>query len=193
MGMKIEMSALLALALSFSAWGEEIPVSTVVRFNTVCTNCHEGECSGRLSFQSGAPAARNHIRRYLGMSSEREIGDLFALLKYTKEKCAPYPLKPPESSQWSASDLANWHNPIEGGYFIPLGALKPGEHRLRLIFAGEPQGRVRVTDTRFDLVAEEQLCRGGAPLLVFTASGGEYFLHLQTQAGLLGLELDMQR
>ncbi len=191
--MNLKVSALLALALSFPARGEEIPVSTVVRFNTVCTNCHEGECSGRLSFQSGALAAKNHIRRYLAAPSEREIEDLFALLKYTKEKCAYYPLKPPESGRWGASDLVQWRNPVEGGYFIPLGELKPGEHRLRLVFASAPQGRVRVSDTRFDIVLEEQLCRGATLAMDFTVPGGEYFLHLQTQAGLLDLELDQAR
>lgn len=187
--------ALIALMLGMPAWGAEIPPSTVVRFNTVCANCHEGECSGRLSFQSGVDAAKNHIRRYLGALSEREVGDLFALLKYTKEKCGQYPVQAdaPASGRWGVRELENWRNPVEGGYFIPLGMLKPGEHRLNLNFAGSSQGKVRVTDAHFETAAEELLCRGGEPVLVFTAHGGEYYLHVQTQAELLGLGLDQQR
>lgn len=188
----MKVSALIALMLSFPAWGGGIPSATVVRFNTVCANCHEGECSGRLSFQTGAAAAGSHIRRYLAMPSEREIADLFALLRYTKEQCGHYPLKPdaPASGRWDGGDLARWRNPAEGGYFVPLGALKPGAHRLNLIFDGEPQGRARVSDGRFDVAAEEQMCGNSAPVLKFEAVGGEYYLHVQTQGKLLGLELD---
>lgn len=192
---ELKAMALIVLVLGMPAWGTEIPPSTVVRFNTVCANCHEGECSGRLSFQSGVDAAKNHIRRYLGALSEREVGDLFALLKYTKEKCRQYPVKPevPASGRWGARELESWRNPVEGGYFIPLGALKPGEHRLNLNLTGDLQGKARVTDAHFEIAAEERLCRGREPALVFTVSGGEYYLHVQTQAKLLGLELDQRR
>lgn len=185
---------LVGLALAFPAWGADIPPATVVRFNTVCANCHEGECSGRLSFQSGMPAALNHLQRYLGALSERESADLFALLKYTKEQCRQYPLTPsvPADGRWKSGDLQVWRNPVEGGYFIPLGALKAGKYSLRLSFSGEPQGRVRVTGARFDSAADEQLCRGSVPALIFTVSGGDYYLHLQSQGELLGMELQRQ-
>jgi len=187
--------ALIALMLGMPAWGAEIPSHTVVRFNTVCANCHEGECSGRLSFQSGVSAASSHIQRYLGALAEHEVADLFALLKYTKEKCRQYPLKAavPAGGKWGAEALEKWRNPVEGGYFIPLGALKSGEHRVSLIFAGDPQGKVRVTDVHFEIAAEEHLCRGSKPELAFSVSGGEHYLHVQTQSALLGLELDRQR
>lgn len=193
--LEIPLKAMLfALVLMAPAWGAEIPSATVVRFNTVCTNCHEGECSGRLSFQSGVPAASNHIRRYLGALSEPEVVDLFALLKYTKEQCRQFPVKPeiPASGKWGAKELESWRNPVEGGYFVPLGTLKSGEHRLHLIFAGDPEGRARVTDVHFEITAEEHLCRCSKPVLVFTVPGGEYYLHVQTQAKLLGLELDQR-
>jgi hypothetical protein len=38
-------------------------IATIVEFNTVCSDCHAGECSGRLSFDSGPAAARAHISR----------------------------------------------------------------------------------------------------------------------------------
>lgn len=183
---------LLALLLSMPAWGAEIPPATVVRFNTVCANCHEGECSGRLSFQSGAAAAANHLRRFLGVLSEREIADLFALLKYTKEQCRQYPVQAavPANGRWNAKDLEIWRNPVEGGYFIPLGALKSGDYRAGLLFAGDAPGKVRVTDERFEIAGEELLCRGSQAVLRFTAPGGEHYLHVQGPATLLGLELE---
>lgn len=188
---KLKKLILLALLLPMPAWATEIPPATVVRFNTVCANCHEGECSGRLSFQSGAAAAANHLRRFLGVLSEREIADLFALLKYTKEQCRQYPVTAavPANGRWGVKELGIWRNPVEGGYFIPLGTLKPGGYRASLLFAGDPQGKVRVTDEHFEVAGEEHLCRGSQPVLQFAASGGEYYLHVQTQTVLLGLEL----
>ncbi len=184
--------ALLALFLAMPAWAAEIPPATVVRFNTVCANCHEGECSGRLSFQSGVAAAANHLRRFLGALTEREIADLFALLKYTKEQCRQYPVTAavPTDGRWGAGELEIWRNPLEGGYFIPLGALKSGEQRINLRFAGTPQGQVRVTDALFEIALEEHLCRGSEAWLVFSVSGGDYYLHLQTATTLLGMELE---
>ena len=38
-------------------------IATIVEFNTVCSDCHAGECSGWLSFDSGPAAARAHISR----------------------------------------------------------------------------------------------------------------------------------
>lgn len=188
-------TVLIALVLAFPVWGAEIPPTTVVRFNTVCANCHEGECSGRLSFQSGMEAARDHLQRYLGPLNERESADLFALLKFTKEQCRHYPLKSnmPTDGHWKSGDLQVWRNPSEGGYFIPLGDLDEGKYLLRLKFAGEPQGRVRISGAGFDTAVDEQLCRGGVPELTFSVSGGEHYLHLQGQAELLGLELQRQR
>ncbi len=85
------------LALTLMLWNlhvaaQEIPRPAVVRFNTVCANCHEGECSGRLSFQSGADAARGHMERYLGKITSAEGAALFSLLRYTKEHCSHYPV-----------------------------------------------------------------------------------------------------
>lgn len=194
---KLEWKNLIlpALLLGMPAWGADIPPATVVRFNTVCANCHEGECSGRLSFQSGVAGAAGHLRRYLGALSEREAADLFALLKYTKEQCRQYPVEAavPADGRWGAGELEKWRNPVEGGYFIPLGALPSGEQRVSLSFAGTPQGKARITDALFEIALEEHLWRNGEQVLVFSVSGGDYFLHLQTAATLLGMALERRR
>jgi hypothetical protein len=185
----------IAAALSIAAWGAEVPQAAVVRFSTVCFNCHEGECSGRLSFDSGAQAAHNHVRRYLGVATTpAEIDTLFALLKYTKERCAHYPLAAtvPADGRWDADVLARWRNSVEGGYFLPLGRLDAGDYRLDLRFSGEPQGRGRVTDARFDIAGEESFCRDRVPTLQFTSTGGEHYFHLQGAGILLRIEVSRQ-
>ena len=128
---------LSTLAVLLSASGhaaEPIPAASVVRFNTVCANCHEGECSGRLSFHTGAHEARGHMQRYLGNITDREAENLFGLLRYTKEQCAYYPLASPikPDQALTASELSAWRKVQEGGFFIPLGALGKGEYQLRL-------------------------------------------------------------
>ena len=91
--------ALITALCCTSAAANEIPQSTIVRFNTVCANCHEGECSGRLSFQSGAAAARQHMQRYLGPIVDADVAAFFDLLRYTKENCAHYPQAQPDTRQ----------------------------------------------------------------------------------------------
>ena len=182
----------LWLICALPAWGEDISRTTVVRFNTVCANCHEGECSGRLSFSSGPEAAQNHVRRYLGTASAEDIETFFALLKYTKEKCAPYPIDAafPANRRWEGDALAGWHNPAEGGYYVPLGILEPGKYRLRMTFAGEPCGRASITDAHFDIAAEESLCRNTPPVLSFDAVGGAHYFRLQGKGVLQRVELE---
>ena len=55
------MAALAPLCLSTAA-AAGIPLAAVVRFNTACARCHEGECSGRLSFDHGQESSGNPIR-----------------------------------------------------------------------------------------------------------------------------------
>jgi hypothetical protein len=66
----------------------DVPTTvSVVVFNTVCAQCHEMECSQRLSFSSNSPAdnARSHIQNYAGSLDVTKIEDLFGLIKYTKK------------------------------------------------------------------------------------------------------------
>ncbi len=55
------MAALVSLCLSTAA-AAGIPLAAVVRFNTACARFHEGECSGRLSFDHGQEWSGNPIR-----------------------------------------------------------------------------------------------------------------------------------
>lgn len=176
------LAALALLITTSSHATEPIPAASVVRFNTVCANCHEGECSGRLSFHTGASEARSHMQRYLGIITEREAEHLFGLLRYTKEQCTHYPLPSPlqAGSRLSAGELAAWRNTQEGGYFIPLGALGKGEYRLRLDLSVTSNGKIKLTDSRFEPLLEESLCPQQDTLeLDFKAEGGPHYLTIK--------------
>lgn len=185
----------ITLALLIAASGhaaESIPAASVVRFYTVCANCHEGECSGRLSFQTGAKEARGHIQRYLGSVADGEAENLFGLLRYTKEQCAHYPLSSPllAGSRLDASELAAWRNTREGGYFIPLGALGKAEYHLRLDFSVAGNGKVKLTDDRFEPLFEENLCPQQNTLeFRFKAEDGPHFLTIKAPVILDSLRL----
>lgn len=186
--------AALALLLAASSHGTEpIPTASVVRFNTVCGNCHEGQCSGRLSFHTGSGEARGHMQRYLGSITDSEAENLFELLRHTKEQCAHYPLASPLriGHQLGTSELAAWRNSREGGYFIPLGALGKGEYLLRLDFSVAGNGKVKVTDDRFEPLAEESLCPQQNTLeFRFKAEGGPHFLTIKAPVALDSLRLN---
>ncbi|TAL13834.1 hypothetical protein EPN95_04835, partial [Patescibacteria group bacterium] len=73
-----------------------VPATTeaIVQFHTVCSNCHEAQCSGRLSFDSGSAGARSHIERYIGTTNDDHLAALFAMLRHVKETCGHYPALP---------------------------------------------------------------------------------------------------
>lgn len=67
---------------------------SVVIFNTICSKCHEAQCSGRLSFDEAFEKSTGHILRYYGRASGKQWlqKELFDILNYMKEKCAYYPM-----------------------------------------------------------------------------------------------------
>lgn len=186
-----------AVGLAYATMGAaEVSQATVVKFNTVCTRCHEGECSGRLSFSSGDAATRSHVRRYLPSSSSLEVEELFAILKYTKEFCAHYPLPDaiPANSVWGAEELRQWRSPDGDSYFIPLGRMRRGAYRLGLRFDGEAEASVRITNEKFDMLLEEQRCKDQAcDWTLPVAAEALYYLHLKSNATLLTLTLTPAR
>lgn len=154
------LAALALLLTASSHAAEPIPAASVVRFNTVCANCHEGQCSGRLTFHTGAKEASGHMQRYLGSITDGEAENLFGLLRHTKEQCAHYPLASPISLDRALTtrELSAWRNPREGGYYLPLGQLPKGEYRLRIDLSTASNGKLKITDNRFEPLVEENLC-----------------------------------
>lgn len=182
--------ATLALSLPAAATAAQPPASiaTIVQFHTVCSNCHEGECSGRLSFDSGAAAARSHIERYLGTTNDVRVAALFAMLRQVKETCGHYPVVPirQATGAWEAAELAPWRNALAGAYFVPLGPLATGRRQLRLEFNGAAEGSARIDDDRMETAADELLCGDTAKTVEFDATANtRYFLHLKAGEALL--------
>jgi hypothetical protein len=163
-------------------------LDAIVQFHTVCNDCHEGECSGRLSFDSGSAAARGHIERYLGATSEAGIAALFAMLRHVKETCSHYPAVPlrPAVGAWAAEELAPWRNVQAGAYFIPLGPLAAGRRQLLLEFDRPAEGSARIDDERMRSSAEERFCRDTTQRVEFTAiAATPYYLHLRSGPAIL--------
>lgn len=161
------LGAAALLGVAAHADADPVPPTAVVQFNTVCVGCHEGECSGRLSFSSGEAAALSHIRRYIPDATDTTAHALFTQLRYTKEQCRHYPVayRVPPDGIWRAADLVPWRNPRTGGYFVPLGPATVGDYQLALGFADQAQATVRVTDEAFDLLLEERPCPADAVTL----------------------------
>ncbi|RLJ61661.1 hypothetical protein [Sulfurisoma sediminicola] len=179
------LAALALLALSSPPAGAQPPASiaTIVQFHTVCSNCHEGECSGRMSFDSGAAATRAHMERHLGTAHNVQVAALFDMLRHVKETCGHYPAVPvrPAVGTWEAEELAPWRNAVAGAYFIPLGSLAAGRRQLQLEFDGPAEGSARIDDERMETVADERLCGDTAKSVAFdAATGTSYFLHLKS-------------
>lgn len=159
-------------------------IAAIVQFNTVCSNCHEGECSGRMSFNTGAATAHGHIERHLGVpTSDVQAAALFAMLRHVKETCSHYPVVPIRAATgtWQAEELAPWRNSFIGAYFIPLGKLATGRYRIHLEFNGNADGYVRVDDDRMETVADERLCRDSSKTIdVDVAEAANHFIHLKS-------------
>jgi len=158
-------------------------LAAVIQFNTMCSNCHEGECSGRMSFNSGEAAARSHIERHLGRpTSDAHIATLFGMLSHVKETCRHYPVVPirPATGTWQAEELAPWRNEFAGAYFIPLGKLSAGRQQIHLEFEGNADGYARIDTDRMEVVADERLCSNRGITIDIDAAGDiEHFLHLK--------------
>ena len=190
---KRQLLPFLLAACALNVCAEAIPLASVVRFNTVCSTCHEGECSGRMSFHTGSDAARNHMQRYLGSIDETEAKHLFAMLRHTKEHCTHYPLAGALTvgHTLSAEQLVQWHNPQQGGYFIPLGQLNKGGHRLQMTFAKAATVKAKVTDRQFEPLAEDTSCPQQNTLEIrFDNDTGPHYLTISGQGELHLLKLE---
>lgn len=144
---------LVAGLAHISSGAGEIPVGTVVRFNTNCARCHEGQCSGRLSFNLDHTAAANHIRRHAGDVSGEVQRDMHTVLVHMKQHCAYYPMRLaiPPGKQWGNDVLAQLRGPGDGSYFVPLGPLAAGQYRARLRFGSAAEACAQIISANFEI------------------------------------------
>jgi hypothetical protein len=144
---------------------QSISTKTAVIFNTLCAKCHEGECSGRLSFDSDSQAASNHIKRYAEEKnlSKGETKEFFTLLEHMKKECALW--MPDNGRQkaenFSSENLLHFALPSQHGYFIPLGMLKYGKYRLYIETKEDIHFRIEVISSHFDPFLDRSILSWG--------------------------------
>jgi len=153
----ISFFAVFSISLFSAEKTKDISTKTAVIFNTLCAKCHEGQCSGRLSFDTGSGAASSHIRRYSDNSeiSKGEIKEFFSLLNYMKKECL---LLMPDDGKWEVGNLSRFALPSHKGYFIPLGVLKSGDYYLTLKTKESVRFRIEVISNNFDVFLDQSVC-----------------------------------
>ncbi len=146
------LAGLPSLVLSGSDLG------AIIRFNTTCAQCHEGQCSGRLSFTLGAEAAFDHIRRYAGNVDDALAKKLYDALSRMKMTCAFAPLPALSLRAEVTSGLDRYRNPDTDAYFVPVGILQPEQYRLAIHTEVPSPFRLEIISEYFELV--EETCVG---------------------------------
>ncbi len=161
---------------------ENSSIKTSVIFNTLCAKCHEGECSGRLSFDTNSKAASSHIKRYAGdvNISEGETEEFFSLLNYMKTECA---LWMPYNGKWKPENLSHFALPSSKGYFIPLGVLKEGKYHIDIKLKEDIHFRVEILSDHFEHFLDIWACPDGEKeTLQFTIDkSSNTFLRIQSR------------
>lgn len=183
--------ALLALLTAPPSLGEDgqASVQSTVLFNTGCARCHEGECSGRMSFHLPREEAEQHIRRHGGVLPEAQVRELNDLLRFMKEECAfyPLPLALARDRAWGPETLERLRSPREPIYFLPLGDLGAGAYRVWLQGLG-PKARpcVELIDADFDFIDTIELepSEAGWRLRFRMERATEVFLRLKVPGSL---------
>jgi len=136
---------------------ENISTGSAVIFNTLCSKCHEGECSGRLSFDTGSKTASSHIKRYTGDDtlSKKHIKEFFTLLNHMKKACEIYM---PGNEKWQEKDLSHFALPSSKGYFIPLGTLEKGTYRIVIETKEDTHFQLEILSDHFEHFLNRQIC-----------------------------------
>ncbi len=152
----IKITNFLFLITTSLLCAENISTKSAVIFNTLCAKCHEGGCSGRLSFDTGSQAASSHIKRYADdiNISPGEIKEFFTLLNYMKKECA---LLIPDGEKWKPENLSHFATPSHKGYFVPLGTLKTGSYHLSIETKEDIPFRVEILTDKFDHFLDQSI------------------------------------
>ncbi|MBF0383576.1 MAG: hypothetical protein HQL69_21350 [Magnetococcales bacterium] len=175
----------------------QISQSSAVTFNVLCAKCHEGQCSGRLSFSGGVSDAQNHIQRYAGKMDGETVSQLHNLLAYMKERCGYHSAigRAPTNLRWDEKDLFSFSVPEKRGYFIPLGRLDAGSKYLHGVLVPPGPVRLEVISDTFEFVAEECVypSEDRFELTFENLIAGKYFLRVTGNPPplLRGMELEV--
>ena len=182
-----------SLPLSSADTIQNVSTKSAVIFNTLCAKCHEGECSGRLSFDTGSGSASSHIKRYAGDAniSGGEIKEFFSLLNYMKKECA---LLMPDDGKWKVENLSRFALPSYEGYFIPLGNLKHGKYHLNIKIKEKIHYRVEVLSNHFDPFVDRSVCPDRKENIHFTIDEPvNVFLRIRSKEPLHVIALEIKK
>ncbi len=136
---------------------QAISLKSAIVFNTLCAKCHEGQCSGRLSFDTGSESATNHIKRYVDdiEISKLEVKEYFTLLNYMKKKCL---LFMPDDVKWDINNFSDFAIVSHKRYFFPLGKLKSGKYTLHIQTEEDINFTFEVISSKFDSFLNQSVC-----------------------------------
>jgi len=177
------MLALFFNVFLFSKQQEgRVSVKSSVIFNTLCAKCHEGECSGRLSFDTESEKTSNHIKRYVDNVNltKRETGEFVTLLNHMKTACS---ILMPVEGKWEVINLSDFSLPSQKGYFIPLGLLKSGDYRIYFTAKEETHLRVEILSSDFEHFLDQRILSDGKEqILSFSvAENSNTFIRIQSR------------
>ncbi len=175
---------------------DNISIGSTVIFNTACARCHEGECSGRMSFHLPKDAENQHIIRHGGALSQQQILQLSKLLRYMKEECSFYPLPFAliKDKIWEFEMLKKFHSPSQQAYFIHLGILEPGSYNLWFEELNGTKFCIDIISEEFDFTDIDSLYgeNGIKRLKFYIENRSEYFLRLTAQKPILLNKLELE-
>lgn len=136
---------------------ENISTKSAVIFNILCAKCHEVECSGRLSFDTGSDKAKNHIKRYTEDTNltDDKTKEFFTLLNYMKKECT---ILMPKSKKYKSDNLSNFILPSQKGYFISLGLLENGIYHLNIQTKEKIHFKIEVITNHFESLLNQSIC-----------------------------------
>ena len=180
--MTIALYLIITIALYSSDKTPNISTKSAVTFNTLCAKCHEGQCSGRLTFDTGSEAASNHIKRYSDDTniSKKESKEFFTLLNYMKKECL---LFMPSETKFNKDNLTLFATASYKRYFFPLGVLKKGNYSLELEAKENIHFKLEVISSQFDSYLDEAFCpeSKGKKFDFSIEENINYFLRIQSK------------
>ncbi|MDD3448792.1 MAG: hypothetical protein PHF72_07145 [Gammaproteobacteria bacterium] len=175
-----------------------VELESYVIFNTRCADCHEGECSGRLSFfHLPEDAADEHVRRFAGQVPVARVRELQFLLTWMKKNCAfyPLPLVIPADGRWDMKALASLSLDSGRAYFVPIGELAPGRWRVTVGAETAADFTVEVVGSDFEPMLAKRLSLpgGGRVGLRFDVQKRQsYYLRLEACGGMRLAEVTLE-
>lgn len=178
--------AILIISPSFVFATDDIQIRSAIIFNTSCARCHEGECSGRMTFHLPKRSAEQHIHRHGGELSKETSEQLFELLRYMKEECRFYPFSVglAQDQMWDSDMLSKFRSPSSQAYFLPLGFLVPGLYELQLEGINDKANTcIEIINNEFDYFDKNNINwdNGKVTLQFHADERSEYFLRISNK------------